>query len=137
MRGEKKWPGDLPDTRNTPDWGSFKGVWVCYKKPGRMNREGKKYPKDRGKAEKKFGCKACDKKLSIGGRETICEGPRFFDGWTVDAILERFGEGSIFEKEPPEEKVVVDEGSNSGGEKGSGSVQGKDEVVASGRVEDS
>jgi len=123
MRGEKRWPGDRPDIRDPPEWGGD-GVWVCWKRPGEMNLEGKKYPKVRGKAERKFGCGECDRKLGI----TNCSGPRHFDGWTVEAIVERFGDKAILEREP-DVPTKSEEGESVP------KVEGESEVMVSGKVD--
>lgn len=137
MRAEKKWPGDRPDIREPPEWGGD-GIWVCWKKPGILMLEGKKYPKVRGKAEKKFGCAVCDKKLSMAGRIIPCNGPRHFHEWTMDALKERFGGKAILEEEPLEVKDnAKSNGSVNSGGRDETSTPSKSEVIASGRVEGS
>jgi hypothetical protein len=140
MRAEKKWPGDKPDLRETPQWGSIEGVWACNRTPGKLNSAGRKYPKDKLKAERKFGCGGCNKKLVIVSNndstktvELQCSGPLFFEEMTIEEVVGQYGERVIFMEEMPN----VSGGNNNSGEKKPEITAARSEVVAEGRVEDS
>jgi hypothetical protein len=131
MRKERRFT--VPDMRPPAPCGSVKGVWCCWKEPSTKLTAGRKYPKDRGEAERKFHCGDCDKQLEWKNNvKTPCPGPKFYEEWDKEAIMERFNGKNIMNEGEEKHETDTNEGV---GEPKQGNFGGGSKSIASGEVD--